>query len=83
MCPIPCRKAKVSELEVGLGDVVQLGASDDDGADSDDPVDVSMGLVQAMWQSGSGEDQRQPPPLHLAAIVAYRVVPVVPVVHTS
>ena len=66
---MPCRKAKVGELEVGLGDVVQLGASDEDGADSDADTDISMGLVQAMWQSGSGVAQRWSPPLHLAVII--------------
>lgn len=66
---MPCRKAKVGELEVGLGDVVQLGASDDDGEESDAIADISMGLVQAMWQSGSGVAQRWSPPLHLAVIM--------------
>ena len=65
---------------MALGDVVQLGASDDDGEDSDTATDISMGLVQAMWQTGSGATQFEPPPLHLAAIMAYRVVRVV---HTS
>jgi len=49
----PCRKATVGKLQVALGDVVQLFDDDDSVVESADD-DVTLGLVQAMWQSSSG-----------------------------
>lgn len=59
--PLPslssCRKAAIGKLEVALGDVVQLGASEEEEEEEDLAGEISMGLVQAMWQSSSGMDQ--------------------------
>lgn len=53
---VACRKATVGKLDVALGDVVQLAADEEgDGEDSDASAEPALGLVQAMWQSASGE----------------------------
>lgn len=49
----PCREATVGKLQVALGDVVQLFDDGDSVVESADD-DVTLGLVQAMWQSSSG-----------------------------
>jgi hypothetical protein len=49
-----CRKATVGKLDVEVGDLVQLAVPDGDGEESDAAAAISMGLVQAMWQTSSG-----------------------------
>lgn len=55
--PVPhcttCRKATVGQLEVALGDVVQLFDDDDDLVVGSANDDVTLGLVQALWQSST------------------------------
>ncbi len=48
----PFRSVKIASLEVAVGDVVVIAATEDE---ADDDAEPPLALLQAMWQSVKGQ----------------------------